>query len=621
MDYTQTAQQYIAIGYSVIPLKVDGSKSPVVDSWKPYQDGHATDSKLNEWFGNGEPRGIGVVAGSVSGNLHVIDFDHEAEQLFPQFWADAEKQLLGITNKILVVATPRPGRQVWFRQTSAPPRSQKLACSEPVLTGQHDADGQPICKPQVLIETRGTGGYVAAPGSHPAVHRVGAPYELIHGKQESVPQITDQEADTLLNICRSYSRYEPQHVQQKPSEPYQGVPRHGDIYNQCADIRELLTKHGWQFHHEDQDGTSYWTRPGKSTDAGCSATLGYLQTDDGRPLLYVFSSAASPLEQNQTYDAFAVFTFLEHGGDFKAAAAAARQLYEAKLIIAQQTYHRKRDLEDPEWPTLGPEALYGLPGDVVNTILPHTEADPAALLVQLLTAFGNIVGRGPYFEVEGSKHFTKLFSTLVGDSSKSRKGTSWSRIEQVLRYAVPDWLSDNISNGIGSGPVVVHLVRDPCFKKDENGETVIADPGVKDKRLLIQEGELANILKVAGKDTSTLSPVLRDAWDDKKLRNTVKGSPAASTGSHISIVGHITQNELRQTLTKVDMHNGFGNRFLWTCVRRSKKLPHGGNPSDSDIKKLGELVAGAAVNATHLGQIKRDTKANALGEEIYNGLK
>ena len=55
-------------------------------------------------------------------------------------------------------------------------------------------DGQVISEPRVLIETRGTGGYVAAPGSHPSVHRVGTPYKLIHGKQENLPQITDQEA-------------------------------------------------------------------------------------------------------------------------------------------------------------------------------------------------------------------------------------------------------------------------------------------------------------------------------------------------------------------------------------------------------------------------------------------
>src|SRR5262245_11726126 len=43
------------------------------------------------------------------------------------------------------------------------------------------------------------------------------------------------------------------------------------------------------------------------------------------------------------------------------------------------------------WPVLDKTAYYGLAGEVVATILPHTEADPAALLLQYLTCFGNMV--------------------------------------------------------------------------------------------------------------------------------------------------------------------------------------------------------------------------------------
>ena len=42
------------------------------------------------------------------------------------------------------------------------------------------------------------------------------------------------------------------------------------------------------------------------------------------------------------------------------------------------------------WPMLGAAAYYGLAGKVVNTILPHTEADPAAMLLQYLVSFGNV---------------------------------------------------------------------------------------------------------------------------------------------------------------------------------------------------------------------------------------
>ena len=48
----------------------------------------------------------------------------------------------------------------------------------------------------------------------------------------------------------------------------------------------------------------------------------------------------------------------------------------------------------PTWPTLDPAALHGLPGEVVQAIGPHTEADPVAIVAQYLIAAGNAIGRG-----------------------------------------------------------------------------------------------------------------------------------------------------------------------------------------------------------------------------------
>src|SRR5436309_1951663 len=70
-------------------------------------------------------------------------------------------------------------------------------------------------------------------------------------------------------------------------------------------------------------------------------------------------------------------------------------------------------------------AFYGLAGDIVRRIEPHTEADRAALLFQLLAALGNIIGRSAYMIADGARHYLNLFVLLVGLTSKSRKGTSW----------------------------------------------------------------------------------------------------------------------------------------------------------------------------------------------------
>lgn len=48
-------------------------------------------------------------------------------------------------------------------------------------------------------------------------------------------------------------------------------------------------------------------------------------------------------------------------------------------------------LVDEPWPALPHEdAFHGVAGDIVRLIEPHSEADPVALLLQLLVVMGNI---------------------------------------------------------------------------------------------------------------------------------------------------------------------------------------------------------------------------------------
>ena len=78
----------------------------------------------------------------------------------------------------------------------------------------------------------------------------------------------------------------------------------------------------------------------------------------------------------------------------------------------------------------------------------------------------------------------------------------------------------------------------------------------------------------------------REAAVSGTLRTLTRNSPAKATGAHISIVGHITRDELRQQLAEVDMANGLANRFLWLCVRRSKCLPEGGALHEVDFAPI-----------------------------------
>ncbi len=257
---------------------------------------------------------------------------------------------------------------------------------------------------------------------------------------------------------------------------------------------------------------------------------------------------------------------------------------------------------------LAEEAFYGLAGDIVRTIEPHTEADPAALMIQLLTTFGNVVGRKAHFMVEATPHHLNLFAVVVGDTAKSRKGTSWGQIRKFFEPVADLWVQERIQNGLSSGEGLIWAVRD---------DLGIDAPGVQDKRLLVVEGEFASTLRVLKREGNTLSAVMRSAWDTGSLNTLTKNSPAKATGAHITIIGHITRQELLRYLDDTEAGNGFGNRFLWACARRSKCLPEGGRIHEVNLTPLTNWLEAAIQFARQAERIEFDQEARRLWYEVY----
>lgn len=276
---------------------------------------------------------------------------------------------------------------------------------------------------------------------------------------------------------------------------------------------------------------------------------------------------------------------------------------------------------DDLWPTIEPEAFHGLAGDVVKTIDPHTEADPVAILIQLLACFGNMLGRNPHYKVEADFHRTNINAVLVGDSSKGRKGTAAGRVLSVVKPADEQWANGRLKNGLSSGEGLIYEVRDEAKiwnAETEKHETV--DFGAADKRLLILEPEFANALAVMERPGNTLSPVIRNAWDGHTLSTLTKNSPLKASNAHISIVGHITTAELRSRLNRTDLANGFANRFLFLCVRRSKRLPHGGDLSDEEVGALAERIGAAVEYAKTIARVTMTKEACGAWEAAYTDL-
>jgi hypothetical protein len=259
------------------------------------------------------------------------------------------------------------------------------------------------------------------------------------------------------------------------------------------------------------------------------------------------------------------------------------------------------------WPAPpDPVAYHGLPGAIVQKIAPHTEADPAAILTQLLVCCGALIGRAAHFQVEATRHHPNEFVVLVGDSAKARKGSSFDHVARLLAQADPAF-SSRLTTGLSSGEGLIWAVRDP------HGQ----DPGALDKRLLVIEPEFATVLKSTGRELSTLSPTLRSAWDGRPLALLTRTAPARATHAHIAIIGHITQSELRRHATTVEIANGFLNRFLFAAVRRVRLLPDGGNPDPLKATGLARYLTSVLTHAQTAGPLTFTPDSRELWWHTY----
>jgi hypothetical protein len=276
-------------------------------------------------------------------------------------------------------------------------------------------------------------------------------------------------------------------------------------------------------------------------------------------------------------------------------------------------------VSDDGFPTLDGAAFYGVAGDIVAAIEPHTEAAPVALLVQLLVCVGNAAGRYIFYLAEADRHYPNLYAAIVGDTAKARKGTSWSHVARVMLEAVATWAAKHIMPGLSSGEGIIHALRNV-----PDAELPVGDEGelLRDKRLLAREGEFASVLAQKARDGNILSGVLRDGWDGVPLGTLTKHAPERATNTHLSVIGRITQAELIRHVTTTDLLNGYANRFLFVATKRARLLAHGGDlaaiakATAEPIRALREALAWAREPR----RIAHDRDAFQLWEDEYERL-
>ncbi|MDA0591221.1 MAG: hypothetical protein O2820_10250 [Planctomycetota bacterium] len=257
-------------------------------------------------------------------------------------------------------------------------------------------------------------------------------------------------------------------------------------------------------------------------------------------------------------------------------------------------------------------AFHGLACKFVSLVSSETEADEVALLMHFLTIFSGMAGRERYYPVSGTCHHARLFSVAVGGTASGRKGTALDCVLHVLRMVDEGFCEDNIVSGLTSGAGLLWHVRDPKEGDD--------DGGVIDKRLVVIESEFGGVLRASNRRENDLSPVLRDSWDGKSLRSLAKQQPARATDPHINVCGHITREELRETISKNDIGNGMANRILWYGSKRSQLLPDGGDLHQVDFREVVAEIRAAVQFARFPGRMTRSEAARSLWHDVYSRL-
>ncbi len=250
------------------------------------------------------------------------------------------------------------------------------------------------------------------------------------------------------------------------------------------------------------------------------------------------------------------------------------------------------EIETQDWPVIDQAAFHGLAGDFVRLACRSSEADPAAVLATFLVRFAVECGRAPTLYVGDTKHHTRLAAVVVGASSKARKGTSAKPVARL--FSDMEWLAHSSPGPFSSGEGIIYAVRDEVQRFDEkNGGMVTVDPGVLDKRLFVMDEEFAGALASTKREGNTLSMVIRCAWDDGTFDPLTKTNKIKATRAHVGWVSHITIDELHRKLGESEAFNGFANRILWVCARRSKLTPFPEPMPDDELAAIRQRLVAA----------------------------
>ena len=285
---------------------------------------------------------------------------------------------------------------------------------------------------------------------------------------------------------------------------------------------------------------------------------------------------------------------LESSSDYE---SAKYDMTPEEVTAAEESEDGVYKLQETAGPHFDAVILYGPLGKIAKKVTEKSEAHAGSVYFNLIVSFGNLFGRGPYFNVGATKHYTNENLACIGDSATGRKGTGSDQAERLLSIIASDWMSRCNPGGFGSPQGVLAQIKDESvFQKRKNRSSIfetITVPGVHDKRLCIREGELSNVFKLIADPKTRAGELFRNLWDGKKVSNLVAGKTddgehksLVCSKPHVSIIGYTTPSLAKTTLPFGVDKSGDGNRFIFCYVKRLQLVPSGG----PQINWAGEVI-------------------------------
>jgi hypothetical protein len=288
MNTLDTALAYTRLGIRVVPIK-PGHKYPGIDNWQNLATDD-TDVVTSWWSGDYKTYGIGIATGRTKhGQIFVVDVDDREEYRGSDTLHDLE-QRYGALPETVTAITGTGGQHLYFYSP---------------IEVRNDAGS----RLGVGLDIRGEGGQVLAA---PTLHPNGKQYQWVDGMSPLDRKPSDAPQWLLTLLTTQPAMIKPQGTTDLfLADPTTPSARY------CAQTtwEQLLIPDGWTLAKTDRHGEQHWTRPGKDTRDGISATIGH----NGNDALIVFTSAVSWLPEGG-YNRFGYMAARDHHGDWKQAA-------------------------------------------------------------------------------------------------------------------------------------------------------------------------------------------------------------------------------------------------------------------------------------------------------------